>query len=114
MVQALRAFLEFCYLARRNILDSKTLDQMQDALDHYHIHRKIFQESGVRTGGFNLPQQHSLLHYIQLIKEFGAPNGLCSSTTESKHIKAVKEPWRCSSCWKALGQMSNVTYQSMA
>jgi hypothetical protein len=55
MVQALHAFLEFCYLARWNILDSKTLDQMQDALDRYHIHRKIFQESGVHTGGFNLP-----------------------------------------------------------
>jgi hypothetical protein len=40
-----------------------------------------------------------------LIKEFGAPNGLCSSITESKHIKVVKEPWRHSSSWKALGQM---------
>jgi hypothetical protein len=36
---------------------------------------------------------------------FGAPNGLCSSITESKHIKAVKEPWRQSSRYKALGQM---------
>ncbi|KAH9046933.1 hypothetical protein EDB84DRAFT_1586692 [Lactarius hengduanensis] len=34
-----------------------------------------------------------------------APNGLCSSITESKHIKAVKEPWRCSNCCNALGQM---------
>ena len=36
---------------------------------------------------------------------FGAPNGLCSSITRSKHIKAVEEPWRWSSCWNALGQM---------
>ncbi|KAF9469995.1 hypothetical protein BDZ94DRAFT_1329827 [Collybia nuda] len=36
---------------------------------------------------------------------FGAPNGLCSSITESKHIKAVKELWRHSSHFKALGQM---------
>jgi len=40
-----------------------------------------------------------------LIREFGAPNGLCSSITESKHIKAVKEPWRRSSRFEALGQM---------
>ncbi len=33
------------------------------------------------------------------------PNGLCSSITESKHIKAVKEPWRRSSRFEALGQM---------
>ncbi|EGO21962.1 hypothetical protein SERLADRAFT_441174 [Serpula lacrymans var. lacrymans S7.9] len=36
---------------------------------------------------------------------FGAPNGLCSSITESKHIKAVKEPWRRSNRYNALGQM---------
>jgi hypothetical protein len=105
MVQAMHAFLEFCYIARRNILDTKSLDQLQNALDRYHAYRKIFQECGVRTGGFNLPRQHSLLHYLQLIRAFGAPNGLCSSITESKHIKAVKEPWRRSNRWNALGQM---------
>jgi hypothetical protein len=40
-----------------------------------------------------------------MIHLFGAPNGLCSSITEAKHIKAVKEPWRRSSKHKALGQM---------
>ena len=32
-------------------------------------------------------------------------NGLCSSITELKHVKAVKKPWRCSSKFQALGQM---------
>jgi hypothetical protein len=105
MVQAMHAFLEFCYIARRNILDTKSLGQLQNALDRYHAYRIIFQECGVRTGGFNLPRQHSLLHYHQLIRAFGAPNGLYSSITESKHIKAVKEPWRRSNRWNALGQM---------
>ena len=36
---------------------------------------------------------------------FGAWNGVCSSITELKHIKAVKEPWQCSSHNEALGQM---------
>ena len=40
-----------------------------------------------------------------MIHEFGAPNGLFSSITESKHIKAIKEPWRHSSHFEALGQM---------
>jgi len=34
-----------------------------------------------------------------------SPNGLCSSITESKHIKAVKEPWQRSNWYKALNQM---------
>ncbi|KAJ7883643.1 hypothetical protein B0H14DRAFT_2273060, partial [Mycena olivaceomarginata] len=36
---------------------------------------------------------------------FGAPGGLCSSITESRHITAVKKPWRRSSRYNALGQM---------
>ena len=40
-----------------------------------------------------------------LIQAFGAPNGLCSSITESKHIVMVKEPWQRSSRWNALREM---------
>ena len=49
--------------------------------------------------------KHSLIHYVALIHAFGAPNGLCLPITESKHIKAVKEPWCRSSHYKTLGQM---------
>ncbi|KAG1855909.1 hypothetical protein F4604DRAFT_1883171 [Suillus subluteus] len=104
IVHAFRAFLEFCYLVRRNTITESTLAEIQDALSHYHQHRTIFVESGAITT-FSLPRQHSLVHYIYLIRQFGAPNGLCSSITESKHIKAVKEPWRRSSKYNALGQM---------
>ena len=92
MVCAFRAFLEFCYIARSNIHDTTTLKAMADALEKFHAHRKIFQECGVRPDGFSLPRQHSLVHYESSIRAFGAPNGVCSSITESKHIKAVKEP----------------------
>ena len=46
-----------------------------------------------------------MIHYHQLIEMFGAPNGLCTSITEAKHIKCVKEPWRRSNRFRALGQM---------
>ena len=105
MVQALRAFLKFCYIARRDILDTNSLRELEDALERYHTYCQIFQECGVCPEGFNLPRQHSLLHYFQLIRDFGAPNGLCSSITESKHIKAIKEPWWHSSRFNALSQM---------
>lgn len=105
MVKAIRAFLEFCYIARRDIHDTNSLAALDDALRRFHHHREIFRTSGVRIAGFNLPRQHSLNHYVKLIRAFGAPNGLCSSITESKHIKAVKEPWRRSSRFEALGKM---------
>lgn len=105
MVRALRAFLEFTYIARRNTQDTKSIRELEDALKRFHQHRTIFEEVGVRVAGFNLPRQHALRHYSSLIRDFGAPNGLCSSITESKHIKAVKEPWRRSSKFEAMGQM---------
>jgi hypothetical protein len=105
MVQALRVLLNFIYIARRNIISSNSLDTMDDALKRFHRYREIFQTSGVQPRGFNLPQQYSLIHYHKLIRAFGAPNGLCLSITESKHIKAVKEPWRRLSRFEALSQM---------
>jgi hypothetical protein len=107
-VKCLSAFLDFCYIARRNAIDSDALDLLQDALDRFHHFRKFF----VGTAGVNsardsisLPRQHALLHYVRSICLFGSPNGLCSSITESKHIKAVKEPWRRSNRYNALSQM---------
>ncbi|EMD31614.1 hypothetical protein CERSUDRAFT_69258 [Gelatoporia subvermispora B] len=71
-----------------------TLEALDNALGRFHQYRKIFQTTG-----------HSLKHYVRHIKLFSVPNGLCSSITESKHIKAVKEPWRRSKRYHALGQM---------
>jgi hypothetical protein len=105
MVQTVRAFLEFCYIARRNVQDTTSLQELEEALSRFHKHRTIFRECGVRPDGFSLPRQHSLVHYLRSIRAFGAPNGLCSSITESKHIKAIKQPWRRSSRYKALGQI---------
>ncbi|KAH7918492.1 hypothetical protein BV22DRAFT_1186404 [Leucogyrophana mollusca] len=103
-VRAFRAFLEFCYLMRRNVITEDTLDQIQDALDLFQHYRKIFKAIGVVVSS-SLPRQHSMTHYRFLIQLFGVPNGLCSSITQSKHIKAVKEPWRWSSKNAPLGQM---------
>lgn len=98
------AFLNFCYLARRNSLTTSNLSEMDKLLDRFHHHRNIFISSGVRES-ISLPRQHALTHYVRGIRLFGSPNGLCSSITESKHIKSVKEPWRRSNRFEALGQM---------
>lgn len=104
MVQALRAFLEFCYIARCNIHDTWSLEELDKSLEDYHHYHDIFLATGIQIG-FNLPCQHTLMHYLKAIRLFGTPNGLCSSIMESKHIKAVKEPWRWSSRFNALCQM---------
>ncbi|KIJ17530.1 hypothetical protein PAXINDRAFT_72399, partial [Paxillus involutus ATCC 200175] len=105
MVQAVSAFMDFCYIVRRSSLDEGDLNAMQDALERFETNRTVFVETGVQPNGISIPRIHSLKHYQSCIQEFGAPNGLCSSITESKHIRAVKRPWRRSNHYKALGQM---------
>jgi len=105
MVQAVASLINFCYLVRCNVIDENALSEINIALSQFHEQREIFREVNVRPDGFSLPWQHSLLHYAYLITQFGAPNGLCSSITESKHIKAVKKPHRQLSRNKPLGQM---------
>jgi hypothetical protein len=106
MVKCLSAFLDFCYIARRNALTTDDLEDLKDALNRFHRHREVFVgTAGVNGDRISLPRQHSLIHYSRSIELFGSPNGLCSSITESKHIKAVKEPWRRSNRHNPLKQI---------
>ena len=103
-MHTVRALLDFCYIAQRSALTEDDLLQLDDALSSFHQYREIFITAGVQDN-FLVPRQHALVHFPSLIRLFGAPNGLCSSITESKHIRAVKEPWRRSNRNEALGQM---------
>jgi len=108
MVWCFNAYLDFCYLARGSLFTRLTLDRLDEALERFHKYRKIFQSTGVRDptpAGFSLPRQHAMTHYRRHIENFGAPNGLCSSITESKHISAVKRPWRRSSRYNPIQQI---------
>ncbi len=103
VLQTFRALLEFYYIACRDVITTDDLDDLEDAISRFHSFREVF--APIRAKGFSLPRQHAIVHYPALIRLFGAPNGLCSSITESKHIRAVKEPWRRSNRNAALFQM---------
>jgi hypothetical protein len=104
MIRTIALFMEFCYIVRRHVLDDDDIDKLNTLLVQFHQEREIFREAGIRSD-FCLPRQHSLNHYANSIMKFGAPNSLCSSITESKHIEAVKKPWRRSNRFNALSQM---------
>ena len=38
MMQAICAFLEFCYIAWHDILDTKSVEELEDVLNCYHSH----------------------------------------------------------------------------
>lgn len=114
IIRTFRAFLEFCYIVRREVIDTDALKDLQDALARFHQYREIFVTAGIRQKNSTPPRQYAMDHYPFLIRAFGAPNGLCSSITESKHIKAVKEPYRRSNRHKALDQILQVNRRSDA
>ena len=110
MLRTFRAFLDFCYSVHKDVITESDLVILQDVLSQFHQFREVFKTAGI-VHSFSLPHQHSLCHYNELIRLFGAPNGLCSSITESKHMKAVKMPYWRSSHHKALGQMLLINQQ---
>lgn len=110
MLQTFHAFLDFCYSVCKDVITESDLVILQDVLSQFHQFREVFKTASI-VRSFSLPRQHSLCHYNELIRLFGAPNGLCSSITESKHVKAVKMPYRHSSHHKALGQMLLINQQ---
>ncbi|KAI5994295.1 hypothetical protein EDC04DRAFT_2872612 [Pisolithus marmoratus] len=79
------SFLKFCYLVHRNVITEPTLIAIKDTLTSFHSHCGIFHDAG-----------------------FSTPNGLCSSITKSKHIKAVKWPYWCTNCFQALRQILRI------
>ncbi|KAJ3804333.1 hypothetical protein F5876DRAFT_83350 [Lentinula aff. lateritia] len=104
MMKCLTSFLDFCYLVRRSDIDETCLKAIKSSLEAFHHYREIFKASNVRKH-FSLPRMHSMIHYPFTIMDFASPNGLCTSITESRHITAVKKPWRRSNRYKALSQI---------
>ena len=105
MVKAIAKFMDFCYLVRQSSFDGADLAAIDDSLSKFQEERAIFIDSGVRPKGISLPRQHALQHFHEQITLFGAPNGLSTSITESRHKDLVKKPYRRSNHFKALGQM---------
>ena len=105
MIQALAAFLDFCYIVRQSSLDEADLDALDNALQHFETERVIFETEGIHSDGISIPRIHALKHYREAIELFGAPNGISTSIVESKHIRAVKMPYQRSNKNEELGQV---------
>lgn len=104
MVRTFRAFLEICYIVRKEYIGEDDLRALDDAMKRFHKYREVFLDTQVREH-FDLPRQHALLHYPDLIRLYGAPNGHCTSITENAHIRFVKDVYRRSNRNDPLLQM---------
>ncbi|TFY54970.1 hypothetical protein EVJ58_g8548 [Rhodofomes roseus] len=93
LVRAIRALLDFVYLAQLPAHTSTTLAQLEDSLARFHANKAIFVALGIRDH-FNFPKLHSLQHYVTGIKMFGTADGTNTAQSEHLHISLAKDPWR--------------------
>ncbi|KAI1786574.1 hypothetical protein LXA43DRAFT_975694 [Ganoderma leucocontextum] len=105
LVRAVRAILDFLYLAQYPAHTSETLGQISAALEHFHANKYIFVDLGIRDS-FHLPKLHSLDHYLISIKLFGTTDNYDTQYTERLHIDFAKEAYRATNRKDEFPQMT--------
>lgn len=93
VIRAVRAMLDFFYMAQYPVHTSDTLTSLDDALDRFHTYKDVFVDLGVRDS-FNIPKLHSLRHYSRSIKLFGTTDNYNTQATERLHIDYAKDAYR--------------------
>lgn len=93
VVKAVRALLDFLYLAQYPCHTMDTLQRLHESLARFHDNKAVFVNLGTRED-FNLPKLHSLLHYATSIMLFGTTDNYNTEQTERLHIDFTKDAYR--------------------
>ncbi|KAI0045265.1 hypothetical protein FA95DRAFT_1495695, partial [Auriscalpium vulgare] len=105
IVRAVRALLDFLYLAQYPSHTSEMLKYLDNALKRFNADKAIFLQAGVREH-FNLPKLHFLIHYTPSIKLFGTTGNYNTEATERLHIDLAKDAYRLTNHKDAYPQMT--------
>lgn len=104
---AVRALIEFIYLASLHSHTSATLTALQSALDVFHQNKQAFIDADARSPPhFNIPKYHMLEHYVALISDFGSADGFNTEWSERLHIDYAKDGYRASNKKDYIAQMT--------
>lgn len=93
LIRAVRALLDFVYLARLPVHSNNSLSSLAKSLQDFHDNKSIFIDLGIREQ-FNIPKLHSCRHYSSSIKLFGTTDNYDSQYTERLHIELAKLAYR--------------------
>jgi hypothetical protein len=96
---ALRALMDFRYLAQSPVIDDTACKMIQASLKEFHDHKDIILDSGARVGkgnkpinNWHIPKVELLQSVVPLIYANGTPIQWSADATEHAHITEVKEP----------------------
>ncbi|KAG1894657.1 uncharacterized protein F5891DRAFT_1254799 [Suillus fuscotomentosus] len=93
LIRAVRAILDFLYLAQYPCHTNQTLALLTEALTRFHDNKSIFVDLGIRAN-FNLPKLHFFRHYVHMIKLYGTTDNYNTEYTERLHIDLAKDAYR--------------------
>ncbi len=105
LVRAVRALLDFLYLAQYPAHTTETLTLLENSLVRFHQNKDIFKTLGIRLH-FKLPKLHSLDHYPLSIRLFGTTDNYDTQYTERLHIDFAKDAYRSTNRRDELSQMT--------
>ena len=92
LIKAVRALLDFLYLAQYPVHTDNTLVLLQDALEMFHMNKNIFIDLGIREA-FNIPKLHFTKHYVDFIMLYGTLDNFNTEYTERLHIDLAKDAY---------------------
>ena len=95
VVRAVRALLDFLYIAQFPSQTTTTIIQLEESLARFHNNKAVFLDLGVHTH-FNIPKLHSLVHYSASISLFGSTDNYNTEQTERLHIDLTKDAYHAS------------------
>jgi hypothetical protein len=105
LIRAVRALLDFLYLAQYPIHTDNTLELFGDALRRFHNNKNIFIDLGLRES-FNLPKLHFTSHYVEYIKLYGTLDNFNTEYTERLHIDLAKDAYAATNHKDEFSQMT--------
>ncbi|KAF8424247.1 hypothetical protein L210DRAFT_3615138 [Boletus edulis BED1] len=98
VVTAIRALMEFRYLAQAPAITSRTRNMIRDALHEFHGHKQAILDAGLRRGEktvlnhFQIPKLELMQSVVPSIAQVGCLLQWSADTTEHAHIEVVKDP----------------------
>ena len=100
-VIAIRALMDFRYLAQSRLLDDNTLSKLSASLELFHKHKQTILDIGGRVGKggkkmdhFQIPKLELMHGVIPSVMESGAVIQWSADRTEHAHITEIKVPGR--------------------
>ena len=87
-----RALLDFIYIAQYPTHNDESLQYLEDVLDLFHKHKQVLIDIGVHDH-LDIPKLHSMVHYMELIKNFGITDNYNTEMFKRFHIDMAKEGW---------------------